>query len=489
MGYVYVPGIGYISVPEEYYEPMKEAAAESENVEGTQGVVFTDESGKITPISPPQTAPQEEEQNTPVVPKPTNIPETTDFPSDTHDYSTTEEMEPDKLISFLDTLDYQQLQDYLWWKARKKWEEEVVNMDWFSKAYIVQLNWLLNAISAQAGDRLKLSLPNWVTDRTKAMFPILANISIPKVFAKEIEGPLIALLKGMLYAGLSGEEPPVTAMWQADELEKAAHELKASGVIKTSIPPNKMKDILPDLRQLQSRILGSVSGLMAIPFTRPVAEILFNFLARRQLLGSIDEVKAAIEGSDLSSEDKGSGGGGGGGSTIIDENIDKVTAGVGDDELTALKQQLLDMEAERDLLSEESQRMMDEAMKQIEELNLQLANNAIDKAQYLAMISSLNRTVDGLTEELRNFIEDFDLSSIPYTSLPTLDLAPMGGGGHVNCELIVRTAIETGDYTNIPPECTHLLNETLKENRNHDRRTTGETSSPRIANRLTKRRS
>jgi hypothetical protein len=358
MGYVYVPGIGYISVPEEYYEPMKQAAAESENVEGTQGVVFTDNGSNITPINPPQTAPPSEEQETPVVPKPVDIPETTDFPADTQDYSATEDMPADKLVEFLDNLDYQQLQDYLWWKARKKWHEDVSSMDWFSKAYIVQLNWLLNAVNAQAGDRLKLSLPSWITDRTKAMFPILSNITIPKVFVKELEGPLIALIKGMLYAGLSGEDPPVAAMWQASELEEAAHDLKSSGVIKTSIPPNKMKDLLPNLRELQSRILGSVSGLMALPFTKPVAEILFNFLSRRKLLGSIDEVKEAIENADFSSGEGGSGGGGGGGSTIIDDTIDKVTAGAGDEELAALKQQLLDMEAERDLLSEESQRSL-----------------------------------------------------------------------------------------------------------------------------------
>jgi hypothetical protein len=408
---------------------------------------------------------------------------------------------PEDILSEMGQWTFQQLHDYSWAKATRNIDALFSKMNWEEKAFLGQLSWLIREVKPSA--EIKIKLPSFITNRFKAMFPVLGGFSIPPFPGSEkFENDLVALARGMYYSGLTGTTAPIWVMYDPKTLEDIFKRKKYTtpDYVDTFMGPKPVPsqrtrieaDLgLADVRALQSRILGSIGGILAIPFLRPIAEILgdvIGLVSKRQLMGNVDAIREMMEGAD-DTEDRN--GGGGGGSTSGEQDLADKAEGLVEDvsEIDSIKQELIDMQSEYDALSEESQAVLDAAFEQIDALQQQLLDNTMTAAQYAAQIAALNRTISALTAELRGFVEDFDLSNIPIaTSLPTLDLNPGGGSSRVNCELIVDTAMETGDYTNIPPECHHLLNETiLKKRVNYDRTNRGVASSPGFAKRSSKR--
>jgi hypothetical protein len=482
MGRVYVPGIGYVTIQDEYLEDFTEAM---ENAEVTE---YNTDNLTPTPVNVPgYTPPTPDPTQTPVklVTPPDSSTITTEFhdPSDVP-HPNFENITTEELIEWYESMNFTQLQDYGWWKANQQWQKDSPSMNWEDKAYIVQLNWLREGFLENTKQHT-IEIPEWISNRTKAMFPILADIRLPKSMPAKPREEILALINGMLYAAMAGSDPPRYVMWSIESLERVANAQRSSGRV-----PASTKDIesdlsaLRDLRQLQSVLLGELTGFMMIPFTKPIAEKLLDFFNRRKLLGEIDDVRQAIEesGEEDASETTTTIPTAGGGGTSADTVDDKLT------EVDMLRQQLVDMQTSYDDLSEEGKMALDAAMAQIEDLNSQLANQALTNAQYMSMISALNRSISGLNEELAGFIEEFDMSSLPLTtSLPTLDFSvPGGGGSRVNCELIIDNALATGDFNSIPPECRSLLNTKLRGDTSVKSRTTAEISSPRPVKRLTK---
>jgi hypothetical protein len=483
MGKVYVPGIGYVDIQDEYVEQFTEAM---ENAEVTE---YNTDNLTPTPVyvpgyTPPTPSPTPDATGKLVTPPDdktiiTEFHDPEDVPHPDFENITTEE-----LIEWYKDMNFAQLKEYGWWKANQKWQKDSPSMNWEDKAYIVQLNWLREGFLENVKQHT-IEIPEWISDRTKAMFPILTDIRLPKNMPDKPREEVLALINGMLYAAMAGTDPPRYVMWSVESLNRAANAQRSSGRV-----PASTKDIesnlgaLRDLRQLQSVLLGELTGFMMIPFTKPIAEKIFEFLNRRKLLGEIDDVRKAIEESDNedSTDTSTTIPTAGGGGTSADTVDDKAT------EVDMLRQQLVDMQSSYDQLSEEGKMALDAALTQIEDLNTQLTSQALTNAQYMSMVSALNRTVSSLNEELADFIEDFDMSNLPLsTSLPTFDFAvPGGGSSRVNCELIIDNAFKTGNFDSVPPECRGLLNTRLRGDNSVKPRTTAEISSPRPVKRLTK---
>jgi hypothetical protein len=482
MGKVYVPGIGLVEIQDQFVEEFTEAM---ENADVTE---YNTDNLTPTPVYVPG-YPKPTPDPTPTPTKLVTPPDDSTIMTEFHDpddvpHPNFENITTEELIEWYKDMNFTQLKEYGWWKAKQQWQKDSPSMNWEDKAYIVQLNWLREGFLENTKQHT-IEVPEWISERTKAMFPILTDIRLPKNMPKKPREEVLALINGMLYAAMAGSDPPRYVMWSIESLDRAAKAQRSSGRV-----PASTKDIesdlsaLRDLRQLQSVLLGELTGFMMIPFTKPVAEKLLEFLNRKKLLGEIDDVRKAIEESneedttDTTTTTPTAGGGG----TSADTVDAKLT------EVDMLRQQLVDMQASYDELSDEGKMALDTAMAQIEDLNSQLANQALTNAQYMSMVSALNRTVTGLNEELADFIEDFDMSSLPLTtSLPTFDFSvPGGGGGRVNCDLIIDNALETGNFDSVPPECRGLLNTRLRGDNSVKPRTTAEISSPRSVKRLTK---